>query len=91
MSSTEPSEVSSTLSKRGATHGSFRTQSGITQNITEFMRGGRNWDDLPAYAKHAMEMVAVKLGRILTGDWSHTDHWHDIAGYAQLVEKELTK
>jgi len=89
--STGPYSVSHTLDNRGGTHGHFRAQSGITQNITEFMRTGRNWDDLPSYGKHALEMVAVKLGRILSGDWSYTDHWHDIAGYATLVEQELTR
>jgi hypothetical protein len=90
-SSTAPCEVSRTLNDRGTTHGSYRAASGLTQNIAELMHSSRNWDDLPAYAKQSLEMVAVKLGRILTGDWSHPDHWHDIEGYALLVQKELIK
>ena len=34
-------------------------------------------------------MIAVKISRILTGDPSHADNWHDIAGYATLVERRL--
>jgi hypothetical protein len=81
--------VSETLQNRGGTHGEYHVQSNCSQNIADAMRSGLNWDNLPAYAKQALEMVAVKLGRILSGDWTYADHWHDLAGYPQLVEKEL--
>jgi hypothetical protein len=36
-------------------------------------------------------MIFCKITRILTGDPNYTDNWHDIAGYAKLVEIELNK
>lgn len=34
-------------------------------------------------------MQAHKQARILNGDPNYADSWHDIAGYATLVEQEL--
>lgn len=34
-------------------------------------------------------MIQHKIARILNGGKSHVDNWHDIAGYATLVENEL--
>lgn len=39
--------------------------------------------------KEALEMIQTKVGRILTGDPTHRDSWHDIAGYAVLIEQLL--
>jgi hypothetical protein len=83
--------LDSTLTDREKTHGDYRVQSDCFEDITTAIRSGRNWDRLPAYAKFSLQMAAAKFARILSGDWTHVDHWHDIAGYAQLVEKELTK
>jgi hypothetical protein len=88
MSSTE---LSGTLQERNGTHGDYHVQSSCTEYIESALRTGRNWDELPAFCKHALKMVSVKLGRILSGDWSHVDHWHDIQGYAGLVEKQLIR
>ena len=35
-------------------------------------------------------MILHKIGRILNGDPNYADSWHDIAGYAKLVEDELS-
>ena len=32
----------------------------------------------------ALEMIAHKIARILSGDADYADNWVDIAGYAQL-------
>ena len=37
----------------------------------------------------ALEMIAHKIGRIINGDHSYSDSWHDIAGYAKLVADRL--
>ena len=34
-------------------------------------------------------MIVHKIGRILAGNPNHSDHWHDIAGYATLVDAQL--
>ena len=37
--------------------------------------------------RHALDMIADKVARILAGDPQHTDHWLDIGGYAALAAK----
>ncbi len=39
----------------------------------------------------ALYMIFHKLARIACGDPNYLENWHDIAGYATLVERELTK
>ena len=36
-------------------------------------------------------MIFHKIGRIVNGDPNYADSWHDIAGYAKLVEDRLNK
>lgn len=35
------------------------------------------------------EMIAHKIARILNGDPNYADNWHDIAGYATLIDLQL--
>lgn len=35
-------------------------------------------------------MIVHKIGRILNGDPNYADSWHDIAGYATLIDQQLT-
>lgn len=81
--------VSATLKARGKVYGDFPTHAEVTQNIKEAMRNSPNWDILSADKKEALEMVAHKVGRILNGDPEYKDSWHDIVGYAQLVDDTL--
>ena len=37
----------------------------------------------------ALDMICNKMARIVNGDPSYIDNWHDISGYATLVEQEL--
>lgn len=48
------------------------------------------WRSLDPDQKEALEMIVHKIGRILNGDPDYADSWHDIAGYAKLVEDRLT-
>ena len=44
---------------------------------------------MPDVHQHALDMIAVKLGRILAGDPNYVDNWRDIAGYATKVLEQL--
>lgn len=81
--------VNETLDERGKRYGEFKGHAFITQNIKESMRGGSKWCSLTPSQVEALEMIAHKIGRILNGDPNYADSWHDIAGYATLVEQEL--
>ena len=81
--------IDETLEERGSRYGKFSTHSEITQNLKATMRATANWDKLSASQAEALEMVAHKIGRILNGDPDYDDSWVDIAGYTQLIVKEL--
>jgi hypothetical protein len=82
-------DVQSTLNERAARYGDFDIQAIITQSIKNTMRNSRNWPELRSDQQEALEMIASKIARILNGDPDYADTWHDIAGYAQLVEATL--
>jgi len=72
------------LAERGSTHGDYPTQAAVTQAIKAAMRTGPNWNRLSDAQRDALEMLAVKQGRILCGDPNFPDHWDDLEGYARL-------
>jgi len=83
------SNVDSTLAERETRYGRFSGHARISQSIKAAMSDSGNWGALPAHHKEALEMIAHKIARILNGDPNYRDSWHDIAGYAQLVECEI--
>ena len=84
-----PTGVDATLAARGERYGSYPEQCRISQNIKRAMIDSPNWATLSDDKKEALEIIAVKMGRILNGDPEYADSWHDIAGYAKLVEDSL--
>ena len=78
--------VEETLVERGDRYGAFTDNAAVTQCLKETMRHTQNWDRLEPEMREALDMIAHKISRILNGDPNYTDSWHDIAGYAQLVE-----
>jgi hypothetical protein len=52
------------------------------------MDGAKNWQHLSDAKKEVLEMIAVKIGRILNGDPNYKDSWHDIIGYVKLVDDD---
>jgi hypothetical protein len=77
------------LLDRGKTHGEFEEVAATAQRLKTVMARGRNWGRLGDAQKEALEMIAYKIARILTGDPDFQDHWIDIAGYAKLVADGL--
>lgn len=89
MARTKQSAVSATLAARGNTHGDFTENSEIAQQIKDLLRSGSSYEQMPPFMREAADMIAHKLARAVSGDPTHADHWHDIQGYAQLVEERL--
>ena len=81
--------VADTLKARGHKYGKYAMQSYYSQRLKALLRGPKGWEELSSYQKESLEMIAVKISRILNGDPNHADSWHDIAGYAKLVEDAL--
>jgi hypothetical protein len=85
------SDVQSTLEQRGCRYGQFIGQAEVTQNLKflikhELKERGKV---LPSIQQEALDMICSKLARIINGDNNYDDSWHDIAGYASLVVKDL--
>lgn len=66
------------------THGVYRDTAEMSQNLKNVMGVGKNWESLNNSQREALEMIAVKIARILSGDVNYRDHWDDIEGYAEL-------
>ena len=78
------------LDEREKTHGDFHRVAGTAQELKDVMRRGKNWKTLDDTERETLEMIASKIGRILSGNPHEADHWRDIAGYAALIERWLT-
>ena len=86
--------VEATLAQRGSRYGDFTDHAQVCQNLKHVYlqtskMPGRGWDHLTVVQKQALEVIADKIARILTGDPNYDDNWHDIQGYAKLVEDRL--
>ena len=78
-------DIATTLAERGSRYGSFLDQSTIACDIKHAMEKGKNWTALDPDERECLDMIAVKIARILNGDPHYHDSWHDIGGYAKLV------
>jgi len=79
--------IDSTLKERSR-YGPFESHSELSQKLKKCMVSHHvtNWEKLPPIIKEALEMIQHKVARILNGDPMYGDNWHDIQGYAKLVE-----
>lgn len=78
------------LEQRGKTHGLFSDHASITQRTKELWASTPKYKSLTYSQREALDMIAHKVGRVLSGNPHFLDHWADIAGYARLVEKEVS-
>lgn len=82
------SSVESTLKERGSRYGDFKDQAHLAVIFKETMRC-YGWEKLAPFQKQALDTIVEKISRILSGDPNYADNWHDIQGYAKLVEDRL--
>lgn len=69
--------------ERHNTHGDWTQQSRLAYELKNLLRQHHHVDLTPGQME-ALDMIAVKISRILTGNPNEPDHWDDIAGYAFL-------
>lgn len=83
-------DVDETLKDRERIYGaSFLDQSQIAQSLKTIIRNSPNWKRMRVDQRESLEMIATKISRICYGDPNEVDSWHDIQGYARLIEREL--
>lgn len=81
--------IEATLAERGARYGEFKDHAVIAQGLQDTMRAAPGWANLVADQKQALSVICDKIARMLNGDPNYVDNWHDIIGYAKLVEGRL--
>ena len=95
--------IENTLAERGNRYGDFTDHADLAQGIQfrmqKFCLKADNdvgfiepWKDrLNNVQRQALTVISDKIARILSGDPNYADNWHDIQGYAKLVEDRLPK
>jgi hypothetical protein len=78
-----PTLADEILDDRQKTHGDFGEVAVIAQAIKTIIRGHAQLLSLDQ--REALDMIATKIARILSGDPEEPDHWRDIMGYAALA------
>lgn len=92
--------IDRTLQERGNRYGEFKDQSVISMSLKNSLRYQfaddlltltvrPGWARLEPYQQNALDMICDKMARIINGDPMYRDNWHDISGYAKLVEDRL--
>lgn len=77
------------VNARESTHGHYAISADLAQKLKKLIReSGHAWQRTSAQ-NEALDMIMFKVARIVTGDPNHVDHWRDVAGYAELVMREL--
>lgn len=79
--------VSSTLSERGSRYGDFTDHARISQEFQQVMQRTPNWERLDPVKKEGLILIVHKIARALNGDPEYQDNYHDIQGYARLIEE----
>lgn len=82
-------KLDAVLKERNATHGDWVKQASCSQELKGNIPA-TNFN-LEPWQREALELILMKISRIIHGDCNHIDSWDDIAGYAQLVANELRK
>lgn len=81
--------VAQVLAERGKRYGEFDNHAKISQQLKAVIFAARSRCTLDPDMCEALEMIAHKIARICNGDAHYSDHWTDVAGYAELVAARL--
>lgn len=95
MKTVDTSDPNKLTNVRGAVYGPQIKQFNIAQRLKFIMNEGFKENEVQTgisgqefdLVSEALDMIAVKLSRIVTGDPTYLDNWDDIAGYAACVTK----
>jgi hypothetical protein len=83
--------VDETLEQRGNNYGNYRDVAYTAQELKKTLRYSKSWHSMEPYMQESLDMICNKAARIVNGNPYYDDSWHDICGYATLVEKQLEK
>jgi hypothetical protein len=83
--------IDETLEQRGNNYGDYRDVAYAAQELKKTLRYSKSWHNMEPYMQESLDMICNKMARIVNGNPYYDDSWHDICGYATLVEKQLEK
>ena len=78
------------LEEREKTHGSFKNVSFTAQSIKEIIAESAA-GSLSPQQHEALDLIATKIARIVSGNPDELDHWLDIEGYARIARESIDK
>lgn len=83
-------ELAKTLSERGETHGRLEAQAALAERLKAEIRNVMpGVENLNSVQRQSLDMICLKISRIVCGNPDEPDHWLDIEGYARLVRERL--
>lgn len=93
-------DLDTTLQQREHKYGRYSGMADLHNKLIDSVREHKNYTKLPNEIKLSVEMILHKIARAINGDYSYTDNYTDIQGYAEraleylndkAVEKEQEK
>lgn len=84
-------QVEATLAERGSRYGDFADNARISQQLESIAFAQPGAQYMEYIHREALKFIFQKISRIVNGDPNYADNWHDIQGYAKLVEDHLPK
>ncbi len=84
-------DINETLAERGSRYGPFVENAECIMDLQACVRHHHqlSFHIMCKYQQYALDMIMMKVGRIVTGDPDYIDNWHDIIGYATRALEEL--
>jgi hypothetical protein len=83
------SDLENTLKERKENYGDFCDIATTSQNLKYVISNSSTFLKLSASKRESLSMILHKIARIVHGNPNYIDNWHDIAGYATLIENEI--
>jgi hypothetical protein len=82
-------DIDGIIKARSGKYGPFLDNAVFAQVVKDHLRN-TNWNNLDDDMKEALDLIALKISRILTGNEpDYLDNWDDISGYAKLVADRI--
>jgi len=82
-------DTNEVLEERGKRYGNYLKQTTISRRLKNVISDYSPVEPLVSDQQDALDMICVKISRILNGEPDYADNWRDIAGYASLVADRL--
>lgn len=84
-------KVERTLNERQSQYGCYEDVAYATQSMLDILYSNTSYKNMSKPHKESIHMILSKIARLSCGDQNCIDGWHDIQGYAKLIEDLIGK